>query len=106
MIFSFRPVVAKLSFACVYFCQNYKINGLDFSFENHVKVAHCAEDFLSIKRALFLPHSSRVPIKVLPITKQMDVSIPYLFKEVAASPFILSILHCTIGKEDIYESVP
>ena len=57
-------------------------------------------------RALFLPHSSRVPIKVLPITEQMDVSIPYLFKEVAASPFILSILHCTIGKEDIYESVP
>ena len=79
---------------------------LNQEIDGNIKAAHCAKDFLSIMRALFLPHSSRVPIKVLPITKQMDVSIPYLFKEVAASPFILSILHCTIGKEDIYESVP
>ena len=79
---------------------------LNQKIDGNIKAAHCAKDFLSIMRALFLPHSSRVPIKVLPITEQMDVSIPYLFKEVAASPFILSILHCTIGKEDIYESVP
>ena len=29
-------------------------------FDGYIKDTHCAKDFLSIMRALFLPHSSRV----------------------------------------------